>query len=170
MSHSVRYDWRDPCDDVTSAGTAAFGLIHCLANDTSAAVAASGESTYSFLEISCVLSELDVWAERRVVGGGGVTGRCEQTTPSVDAMGLTKNWSAHPKLSYVAMRTLHQQLINGETTAGHSIKRTALAVHALCLPLIILIKCDWPPICYVYKVATCVTLSRYSILYVRIAL
>ena len=82
MSHSVRYDWRDPCDDVTSAGTAAFGLIHCLANDTSTAVAASG--------------------------------RCEQTTPSVDAMGLTKNWSAHPKLSYVAMRTLHQQLSNGE--------------------------------------------------------
>ena len=139
MSHSVRYDWRDPVDDVTSAGTAAFGLIHCLANDTSAAVAASGESTrtdkrcrhclYSFLETSCVLSELDVWAERRVVGCGGVTGRCEQTTPSVDAMGLTKNWSAHPKLSYVAMRTLHQQLSNGETTAGHSILETHCPSH-----------------------------------------
>jgi hypothetical protein len=78
ISFTMWYDWRDPVDDVHSSGAAVFGLIHCLANDTSANVAASGE--------------------------------CEQTTPSVDAMGLTPNWTAHPKLSYVAMRTLDQQL------------------------------------------------------------
>ena len=36
------------------------------------------------------------------------SGDCEQTTPAVDRMGLT-TWG-HPKLSYVAMRTLHTQL------------------------------------------------------------
>jgi hypothetical protein len=30
------YDWRDPVDATDPSGAAVFGLIHCLANDTSA--------------------------------------------------------------------------------------------------------------------------------------
>jgi hypothetical protein len=73
VTGTIWYDWRDPIDDKV-AGVQAFGLIHCLANDTSSAARSSGA--------------------------------CSQTTPELDDVA---GWG-HPKPSFVALRTLHEQL------------------------------------------------------------
>ena len=73
ITGTIWYDWRDPIDDKVT-GAEAFGLIHCLANDTSSAAKSSGA--------------------------------CSQTTPELDDVA---GWG-HPKPSFVALRTLHEQL------------------------------------------------------------